>query len=54
MVTPLTLNNARIVLINFSVLSKLHSRSKSTLGCYIIKTTASVASNDAPYKSKLL
>ena len=32
--------------INFSVFSKLHSRSKSTLGCYIVKTTASVALND--------
>ena len=49
METPLTLNNARVVrdlLINFSVLSKLHSRSKSTLGYYIIKITASVTSND--------
>ena len=50
METPLTLNNARIVrVINFSAFSKLHSRSKSTLSCYIIKTTASVVSNNAPY-----
>ena len=52
METLLTLNNARIVyeLLIFLYISKLHSRSKSTLGCYIVKTTASIASNDAPYE----
>ena len=52
METPLTLNNEHIVreLLIFLVFSKLHSLSKSTLGCYIVKTTASVASNDAPYE----
>ena len=51
METPLTLNNAHVVreLLIF-VFSKLHSRSKNTLGCYIVKTTASVASNGAPYE----
>ena len=35
---------------DISVFSKLHSQSKSTLGCYIVKTTVSVASNHAPYE----
>ena len=54
MVTPLTLNNARVVreLLIFFVFSKLHSHSKSSLGCYIVKTIESVASNDAPYERK--
>ena len=30
----------------FLFFSKVHSQSKSTLGCYIIETAASVASND--------
>ena len=52
METPLTLNNACVVreLLFFLFFLKLHSRSKSILGCYIVKTTASVASNDAPYE----
>ena len=50
METPLILNNAHPRVINFSVFSKLHSQSKITLGCYIVKTTASVESNDAPYE----
>ena len=45
-----TLNNARtyefIIILFFS---KVHSRSKSTLGCYIVENTASIASNDALY-----
>ena len=49
METPLTLNNARVrKFVCFS--SKIRSRSKSTLGCYIVETTASIASNDAPYE----
>ena len=47
METLLTLNNARVVreLLIFLFSLKLHSRSKSTLGCYIVKATASVASS---------
>ena len=48
---PLTLNNARVRELLF--FSKLHSLSKSTLGCYIVKTTATVASNDALLKVTL-
>ena len=40
METLLTLNNARVVR---ELLIFLFSRSKSTLGCYIVKTTANVA-----------
>ena len=48
METPLTLNNARVVR---ELLIFLFSRNfKNTLGCYIVKTTASVASNGAPYE----
>ena len=49
METPLTLNNACVhELLSSVFLETLFS--KSTLGCYIVKTTASVASNDAPYE----
>ena len=49
METPLNLNNAcvREIILFFS---KVRSRSKSTLGCYSVKTAASMASNDAPYE----
>ena len=47
METPLTLNNVREL-----IFSKLHSLSKTTLGCYIVKTTGTVASNDAPHEGK--
>ena len=47
METPLT-RSQRVI--NFSVFSKLHSHSKSSLGCYIVKTIESVPSNDAPYE----
>ena len=30
--------------------SKVRCRSKSALGCYIIETAASIASNDEPYE----
>ena len=46
--TRLTLNNARLVRELF--FSKLHPRSKSTLGCYTVKTSVSVALNDALYE----
>ena len=50
METPLILNNTHVrELLIFLFFSKLHFLCKSTLGCYIVKTTASVASNDAPY-----
>ena len=45
METPLTLNNARI-----DEFIKFCSRTKSTFGCYIAETAASIASNDAPYE----
>ena len=48
---PLTLNNACIrELLIFLFFLKVYSRSKSTLGYYIGKTAASIASNDTPYK----
>ena len=51
METLLTLNNTRIrEFIFFLFLLKVRSRSTSTLGCYIIKTAESRASNDAPYE----
>ena len=34
----------------FCFFSKVHSRRKSTLGCYIAETMARIASNDAPYE----
>ena len=54
METPLTLSNARIVreLLIFVLFSKPHSRSKCTFGCHIVKTTASVASNERHMKGK--
>ena len=51
METLLTLNNAHVPLvINFLFFSKLRFHCKSTIGCYINKTTASVASNDASHE----
>ena len=48
---PLTLNNAHVLeLLILVFFSKVQSRSKSTLGCYIVETAASIASNDAPYE----
>ena len=44
METPLTLNNARV-----HELQSL-SRSKSNLGCYIVKAATSILSNDVPYE----
>ena len=49
METPLTLNN------NAHVRELCFSRNfvlevQSTLGCYIVETAASIASNDAPYE----
>ena len=51
MEAPLTLNNAYVVrkLLIFVFLETLFL-SKSTLGCYIVKTTTSVALNDGPYE----
>ena len=53
--TPLTLNNAciRELLISLFFLI-VRSRSKSTLGCYIVETAVSIASNDASYESLVL
>ena len=43
-----TLNNARVgELLIFLFFSKVRSQSKSILGCYIVETAASIASNDA-------
>ena len=51
METLLTLNNAHVCeVINFFFFSKVRSRSKITLGCYIVETAASIASNDAVYE----
>ena len=51
METLFTLNNDRIHdLLIFLFFLKVHSRSKSTLGCYIVETAASIVLNDAPYK----
>ena len=52
METFITLNYAHCSLrvINFSSFLETSFSSKSTLGCYIVKTTASVASNDALYE----
>ena len=49
METPLTLNNEHVIII-YLFLSKVSSRNKSTLGCYIVETAAGIASNDAPYE----
>ena len=43
METPLTHASASYFFI-------IHSQSKSTLGCYIVETAASIAPNDAPYE----
>ena len=46
---PLTLNTVRFCKsLIFLFFSKVHSRSKSNLGGYNVKTAASTASNDAP------
>ena len=48
METPLTLNNAHVH--ELIIFLKVRFQSKSTLGCYIIETAASITSNNAPYE----
>ena len=51
METLLTLNNAHVrELLIFPFFSKVRSRSKSTLGCYIVETAVSIVSNVVPYE----